>query len=191
MRWFVPVTLVLFVSSLIGSASARAAAADIKALIPAATAMSPDDFQKLATSAEGMKPSDFAEQSLTVMLLGVQRGRSEEAEKEFKWLFEGGMAKPSAIVDEISRQGPLLRKLGVRPEPITFVHADRITGCTCTVKADTATGTVSYQAPGLYEGKFDYIAKREKGKWQITELVMPARKTHIVRNAKGMWEKSK
>lgn len=189
MRCFVSVTVLVLLSLIAAGAGRADDAADIKALIPAATAMSLDDLKKLATATEGFKPSDFAEQSLTLILLSVQRGRSEEAEKEFKWLSE--TADPRAVVDEMRRQGPILKKLGLHLEPFTCVRADRITGCTCTVKEDTATGTVSFQVPDLYAGKFDYVAKRNQGKWQIVELMMPARKIHIVRNEKGTWSPRK
>ena len=45
---------------------------------------------------------------------------------------------------------------------MTLVHADRIRGVTCEVKGDTATGTVSYEVPKLYRGKFNYVAQRHR-----------------------------
>ena len=69
-----------------------------------------------------------------------------------------------------------------------MIHADRITGCTCEVQGDTATGVVSYKVPKLYQGQIEYVAKRKGDTWEITEFIMPVRKIHVVRSKKGAWE---
>ena len=62
--------------------------------------------------------------------------------------------------------------VGVSQGPATMIHAGRITDCTChQVNGDQYAGTVSYEVPKLYRGKFDYVAKRNGGKWQITRTV--------------------
>ena len=75
--------------------------------------------------------------------------------------------------------------------PVTFLHADRITGCTCEVNGDTAKGTVSFEVPELYRGKVDYAAKRKDGTWQIQEFIMSAYDIHVIRNEEGKWQKVK
>ena len=75
------------------------------------------------------------------------------------------------------------------PNYATFIHADRITRCTCTAKGDAASGTVHFRVSDLYEGDVDYLAKRQKGKWHITEFRLPRYGFRVVRNPKGLWKK--
>ena len=63
----------------------------------------------------------------------------------------------------------------------------RITGCTCQSTPTRPAGTVTYEVPKLYRGKFNYVAKRNGSKWQITELSMSAYKIHLVRGEDGKW----
>jgi len=73
--------------------------------------------------------------------------------------------------------------------PVTFIHADRITDCSCKVDGDQATGTVTFKVPKLYQGKVDYMARRTDDKWQIVEFTMPGRDIHVVRGDDGNWKK--
>ena len=73
--------------------------------------------------------------------------------------------------------------------PVTFIHADRITDCSCKVDGDQATGTVTFKVPKLYQGKVDYMARRTDDKWQIVEFAMPGRDIHVVRGDDGKWKK--
>jgi hypothetical protein len=68
-----------------------------------------------------------------------------------------------------------------------MIHADRITDCTCTVDGDTATGTVSFMVPKLYQGQVNYVARRREGKWKIEEFIMPLHKIHIAVADNGKW----
>jgi hypothetical protein len=75
----------------------------------------------------------------------------------------------------------------VWPYPRTLVVRDHITAFTCEVAGDAAKGSVRYEVANLYRGKFDYVATRSGGSWEISELSMPARKIHLVRNEDGDW----
>jgi hypothetical protein len=159
--------------------SARAADVDeIRKLIPAAAAMSLKDFDKLATSATTPKPSDLQQKTLTLMLLTVKAATTDEkALEEFRYL--NGVPKPSQLAKEITRFVYGRGRFRIALGPVTMIHADRITDCTCNVEGDKATGRVSFRVPNLFEGKVNYVARRREGKWRIEEFFMPAHQIHI------------
>jgi hypothetical protein len=166
------------VSLLVGCADD---AARIKALIPAATAMPQEYWDKTANSDTPLKASDIDERPLTTMLLTFgpkARPRTKEAKEEFGGI-DGRPMKASSYREEISRRTDGL---------VTLVHADRITEFTCEVDGDTAKGTVAFEVPELYRGKFEYVARRSRGNWAITETAMPANGIHVVRDQQGKWK---
>jgi uncharacterized protein (TIGR03067 family) len=171
-------------------------AEEIRRLVPAATAMPAEDFVKIAHEGESPK-APLREASLTHLFLRmrpppVKDPRRKAMDEEFMLTTGSGQVLPASTIEaEIYRPsspGAKIAAAGVTPAgPVTLVHADRIRGVTCEVKGDTATGTVSYEVPKLYRGKFNYVAHRTSGAWQITELTMPAWGIHAVRNNHGTW----
>ena len=148
--------------------------------------MSLSDFDKLATSATAPKPSDVEQKSLTLMLLTLKVTEDEKAQAEFRFLTDVA-PKPNQLANEITRfvrgRGRLRFALG----PVTILHADRITDCTCIVEGDKATGKVSFRVPKLLEGKVNYVARRTEGKWRIEEFEIPAHDVHIIRTKDNKW----
>ena len=155
-------------------------AEQIKKLIPAATAMSRQDFTAMATSTQTPKKSNFEDKSLTLMIytLRIVTEEDEKSKEEFQFLSD--TPRPADLAKETLRG---------RFSLATAIHADRITDITCEVDGDKATGTVSFKAPDLYQGQVAYVAARSEDKWQIMEFSMPARKIHIVRDESGQWKK--
>jgi hypothetical protein len=178
----------LFVGCLFTSIQVAAAddAAEIKKLVPAASAMSKADFEKLAHSDTALKASDVEDKSLTFMLLAVRMRDDAKAREQFRYIAPGPI-RPSELVAEIYRT---LNLGGTRVPlgPVTMIQADRITGLTCTVEGDTAKGTISFEVPKLYTGKVDYVARKAKGKWRIEEFHMPAYEIHVALGKNGKWE---
>ncbi len=160
--------------------------ANIRALIPASSAMSKKDFDRLAMLAAPAL-AQFDDKSLTVVMLMQMGKRSDDKEKqkEFQLLGEGA-ARPDVLAGEISR--PVrIGGLTISKGPITIIHADRITDFTCRIKDNTATGTVSFKLPKICQGKVRYVARRTGDTWRIEEFIMPAHKIHVIRNPKGKW----
>ena len=156
-------------------------AARIKALIPAATAMPQADWERMAHSDTPLKVSDIKQRPLTTMLLAFRPEalpRTKEAKEEFEGI-DGRQMKASSVAEEIGRRSDCL---------VTFVHADRITDFTCEVSGDTAKGTIAFEVPEMYRGKFEYVARRMGGNWAITETAMPANGIHVVRDERGKWK---
>jgi hypothetical protein len=162
-------------------------AAEIKKLIPSASAMKRADFERLV-SAAAPRVDLIEEKTLTLMILSIKI-TSEEAEKkrdEFQFLTEGGAARASDLANEIYR-ATRIGKFRLVTSPVTAIHADRIADLTCEVRDATAEGVVSFAVPKLYQGKARYLARRSNGKWCIDEFMMPAHGIHVVRNAKNHW----
>jgi len=164
-------------------------AAAIKALIPEASAMAREDFEKLARSPTGPRGSDLKDKSLTLMLFALRPKDGADAKEQFQFQGEG-VAKASDIAREIYRMGLRIGKVQLLKGPVTFIHADRITDFTCDVKGDAARGTVSFKVPDLYQGKVGYLARRKDGQWRIEEFIVPAYDIHVRRSEEGTWEKA-
>ena len=158
----------------------------IRKLIPAASAMARQDMDKLARSHTIPKASDIEEKSLTLMFLTLPLTDDKEAKEQFRYLTKV-IPPPADIAREFYRGDLRVGKVTLSKGPVTCIHADRITDCTCKVDGDVAKGTVSFEVPRLYKGKVEYVAKRKDDKWQIEEFIMSAYGIHVVRNARGMW----
>jgi len=160
-------------------------AAQIRKLIPEASAMARQDLEKLASSPTAPKASNIVEKSLTLILLALEPKDDDPAKEQFQFL-EKGISHLPQIVEEICRG--LESPEGAKPGgPVTFIHADRITDFTCEADGDTASGAVSFEMPELCQGKVNYVARRRDGSWHIEEFTMPAYDVQIVRDGKGMW----
>jgi hypothetical protein len=160
-------------------------AAEIKRLVPEATAMSRADFEKLAKSSTTPRLDDIADKSLTLHVLALEATGDAEASRDFHLLGES-VPSPAQLAEEIYR-GKRLFGLSVPGGPVTAIHADRIQEVTCDVDGDRATGEIKFQTPMLYEGRVEYVATRSDGKWRIVELSIPSRRVHIVRGDAGKW----
>ena len=164
-------------------------AKEIRQLIPSATAMQRADMEKLAT-AEAPKYEDFEDKSFTLQILWMKTSKDLTAEQREEFNMFSETPKPSDLMNEIYR----VRKIGrlvIPLGPVTAIHAERITDFTCEVDGKTASGTVKFKVPNLYEGKVDYIAQRTDDEWHIAEFLMPAYKIHIVRGDDGKWVEQK
>ena len=158
----------------------------IRKLIPAAAAIKRQDMEKLATG-KTARSSDIKDKSLTfVLLLDLKPKDGKEAKEQYQDLMKGAV-DPTVIVQELYRGDRGIGNIILLRGPVTLIHADRITACTCKVDGDTAKGTVSFEVPKLCKGKVQYIARRKDDRWRIEEFIVPAYDIHIVRNAKGMW----
>lgn len=185
MRCLLPFTAILCLSVLSGKMAAAADQDEIKRAIPADSAMMEADFDKLAMSETSPKRSDVEDKSLTLILLTLQVKNDAKAKQQFRYLTKVP-PKPSELAVEICHQ----RRTGKRiilQQPITFLQAHHIRDFTCDVQADRASGTVSFMAPNLYEGKVEYAAGKFAGKWFITEFKMPAYDITLVRGNDGLW----
>ena len=178
----------LFVGCLFTSIQVAGAddAAEIKKLVPAASAMTKADFEKLAHSETSPKASDVEDKSLTLMLLTLKMRDDVTARAQFRYLAQGPI-KMSDLVAEIYRTLNLGRTR-VLLAPVTMLQANRITELTCAVEGDTAKGTIAFEVPKLYAGKVDYVARKAGGKWRIEEFHVPAYEIHVMLGKSGKWE---
>jgi len=179
---------------LFGAAStAFAADADceaIKRAIVLDSAITHEDLKKIASADRPPKPDDCEDQSLTFMLFVFVGSDEEKAKEDFKQLKQGRFV-PADVAGEVAR----MRREDVRfipYEPLTFIHLDRITDCTCAVNGEVAEGVVSFRTPGLYEGKACYRAfKAASGDWYVHEFSMPSLGIDLVFKRdgdRGVWK---
>jgi hypothetical protein len=186
--------IAMLLSLVVCSAALTAFAADadceaIKRAIVLDSAITYEDLKKIGVADRPPKPDDCEDQSLTFMLFVFVGSDQEKTKEDFKPLKEGRFA-PADVAGEVAR----MRREDVRRiayEPLTFIHLDRITDCTCTVNGEVAEGVVSFRAPGLYEGKARYRAfKAGSGDWYIQEFSMPSLDINLVFKRdgdRGVW----
>ncbi len=161
-------------------------AAQIREQVPIAAAIPRDDLKKLATSDAPMA-ADFESQNLTLTLMWLPLSDDEKLLAEFRYLGDGP-PRPSKLAAEISRQvgaGSFSVALG----PATIIHADRIKDMTCKVEGEAARGTIKFEAPDLYAGQVDYVARKAGDRWQIVEFHLPARGIRLALDERGVWRR--
>jgi hypothetical protein len=188
MRFLLP-CFVGMSSLLLASAALADDADDIQVLIPHAAGMARADFEKLAKAPKAPKAGDVKEKSLTLMLFTAVPKDDERAKQRFHYL-TASAPKPAQLADEMYRSTIVAGARAVLL-PITVIHADRITKLTCDVKGDTATGVVSFEAPKLYAGQADYVARKRDGVWQIEEFALPEYDIRIKLADDGKWREKK
>jgi hypothetical protein len=157
-----------------------------KALIPEAAGSPSADFQKIAEAATGVpdyRPSNG--ESLTWWLLTYAPGPNAPVPTSVKFLGKGPV-DPAALARAI--MGPK-DKDGKFRKYASIIQPEYITECTCKVDGDTATGTVTFKADKVYEGKVEYTARKKDGKWRIEEFRVPDVKFTTTLGADGKWAK--
>ena len=160
------------------------AAAEIRQLIPAAAGIRLADFVVFASSGDAPKPEQFKEHPLTLGLMNCWK-YDDEIQAVYRAQFEEfcfltpGDPDPAQIGQVMAASSWLGYCSMIQPEYITDL--------TCRTDAQTAQGTVSFQVPGLFQGKVRYAARRIAGAWQITEFQMPARTWKFARDQQGSW----
>jgi hypothetical protein len=163
-----------------------------KALIPDASGVSSAELQKIA--AAGSDPTKYRPSngdSLTWLVLNYAPGPgAPKNPTSFRFLED--TANPANVAGPARLAGAIMgpkdkdgkfRKFG------TVIQPEYITDCTCKVDGDTATGTVTFKAEKVYEGKADYTARKKDGKWRIEEFRLPDLKITVALGADGKWAK--
>ena len=172
LRWLVVLLCLLNASAVVMAHAADADVEAIKRAIVMDSAMTREDMLKVAGSEKALELTDLEDQSLTFMLFVFLASDKEKKQADFQPLMEGEFG-PVSIANEVGRVRRRDRRL-IPYEPMTCIHLDRITDCTCKIDGDTATGTVSFKVPGLYEGKAQFYAERHDGDWFICKFSMPS-----------------
>ncbi len=156
----------------------------IRKLVPTATAMRREDFEKIARAPRPTKDS-VKEQSLTWVLFSLDlKGKKS---LQFRYLTEPA-PHPSELANEVYRQIGSGR-FAVLTAPVTMIQANRITKLTCQVQDDSAQGKISFRVPKLYAGEVDYVAEKRESGWVITDFTMSDFDVHIRRHEDGRWKR--
>jgi hypothetical protein len=148
--------------------------------------MSAKELQDLVQSAN--PSADFKPKngySLTWAILSYAPG-SDTPKNPTSFKFADEFPNPAKLAAAIS--GPK-NMLGKYRSTATVIQPEYITDCTCKVDGNTATGTVTFKAPKVYEGKAEYTARKKDGTWRIEEFQLPDLKITISLGADGKWVK--
>jgi hypothetical protein len=154
-------------------------------LLPSAASMSSADFEKLAT-ASSPSPETIENQTLTWVLLTLNPLKTsyENATvlEDFNFPTGNALPQPSQIAEVIYKS----KAKGYA----TFLQPDLITDCSCQSDGDTANGFVTFSAPDLFTGKVQFIARRNEGKWQIEEFLLPNYGIKTTLGTDNQWHQS-
>jgi hypothetical protein len=161
--------------------------AKARALIPAAAGMPAAELAKVAADpvpgADRFRPSNG--DSLTWLVLNhAPPADAAKAPQSFRFLEE--FPNPAKIAQAIA--GPK-DVFGKHRATATLIQPEYVTDCTVTADGDTATGTVAFTAPGVYEGRAEFTARRRDGAWRVEEFRLPDAKIATARGADGKWVK--
>ena len=187
LRWLVVLLCLLNASAVVMAHAADADVEAIKRAIVMDSAMTREDMLKVMLKVTGpeiaLELTDLEDQSLTFMLFVFLASDKEKKQADFQPLIEGEFG-PVSIANEVGRVRRRDRRL-IPYEPMTCIHLDRITDCTCKIDGNTATGTVSFKVPGLYEGRSQFYAERLDGDWFICKFSMPSLDVDIARELRA------
>ncbi len=156
-----------------------------KPLIAEAAGMPADEFQKLGSADDPSKFRSAKGDSLTWLALSYAPG-PDGPKNPTSFQFLGDAINPAKVANAIS--GPK-DKDGKYRKYASLIHPEYITDCTCKVDGNTATGTVTFRAEKVYEGKVEYTAKKKDGQWRVEEFRLPDFKITIALGADGKWTK--
>ncbi|MEO2020778.1 MAG: hypothetical protein ABGX05_03050 [Pirellulaceae bacterium] len=153
-------------------------------LLPAAASMSSADFERLATSQTVPDWGSIKSKTLTLILFTMKMTKANADNQalleEFHWAAD--FPHPSEIAEMIYKS----KAKGYA----TFLQPNLITHCTCDSDGDTASGFVTFHAPDLYAGKVQFIARRNEGKWQIEEFLLPNYGIKTTLGTDNQWHQS-
>jgi hypothetical protein len=156
-------------------------------LIPEAAGMPGEELRKLGEERGG--PTKFDPPNGTSLTWFVLTFAPESKAKEptsFRFHVQDGAVNPAKVLGAVAGPKDEDGKYG---KTATLIQPEYITDCTCKVKGDTATGTVSFKAEKVYEGKVKYNARKKDGTWRIEEFHLPDLKVTLVLGADGKWAK--
>ena len=155
-----------------------------KNLIPEAASLpAVDALQFAQVDLSKFKPS--VGDALTWVVLSHMPG-PDTPKNPTSFRFVGETLAPTAIAKAI--EGPK-DKDGKTRKWVSLIHPEYITECTCKVDGATATGTVTFKAEKVYEGKVEYTARKKDGKWRVEEFRLPEFKITTVLGPDGKWVK--
>ncbi len=171
----------------LGAAEAPSDEEQIRGLIPRATAIDREVWEKITRASQTPTMESFNDRSLSAELFLLDDKTAENSNGTFRFLGER-LRRPDKLVKEMS-PGIDDGRSRVDAKPITMIHAERITSFLVTIDGDKATGSLKFRVPELYEGQANFVATRNSSKWQIIEMSMPKVGIHIARDATGRWRR--
>jgi hypothetical protein len=170
--------------------SAAEVAEHIKKLVPEASScpnqawMAFSDRPPRMDDLEKHKLRENANHPLSLVLFAMEAERSGQGgPPKDKDTFVIDKNEPKKVAEALSKSAS--KGYG------TLLQPEFLRECRCVVNKVKATGTVAFQAEGVYHGRVEYTARRINGKWQIEEFRLPGYGLKIALDAKGLWKVSK
>lgn len=152
----------------------------IRSQIPRATAMSTDNWNRLAGANRHLQLEEFHSQPLTLAILLSVRVSAASETQNSELQFYKTTPQPSKLVDVMSRTAP--------KGYCTLVQEAFIKNVTCDVNGDAAFGTITFECPGFYQGAVRYQATSSDGMWELRRFHMPAYHMSVELDEHGTWK---
>jgi len=115
--------------------------------------------------------------------LAARKARQAAREAEFRCLVGEPSGGRQRICDALLPR----QARGARDAYASLIRPEYITRLTRRVDGDAVTGTVHYEAKGVYRGRADYTARRGPKGWRVVEFRLPAHRTGTRLHDGGLW----
>ncbi len=160
----------------------------VKELVAEATGIANEDWVKIATATELPTPSSMDNQSLSLILFSMAEiepqefaSKAPDFSRDFHYLTPN-IPKPAEIAKAIW----ISKSKGYA----SFIQPEYVTDATVNIANDSAHGSVSFKATGLYEGRVNYVARQTESHWRIEELHLPNSGLSLQRSDGGEWKRA-
>ncbi len=158
----------------------------IRRLIPTAAGMPAETFVEFASGTAAPSMSDLTGHGVSTSIMILRIVLPKEAMEVLypkmveELQFTSDTPHPDAFAAALLRTMPL--------GYASMIARQDITGVTCNVDGNSASGEVTFEVPDVYGGKFSYVARRTGDSWRITEFRLPARSWRFVLDDDGTWK---
>ena len=156
----------------------------VKALVSEAAGIPNDDWAKLTAGTELPTPDSLASKPLSFILFSLDPAalakKKPEATKDFRYLTER-LPKPNKIGQAMW----VSKTKGYA----SFIQPEYVTKVTVHTENNTARGEVAFEAPDLYAGRVNYVARKSPDGWRVEGFHLPNYGISIHRTKDDIWKR--
>jgi hypothetical protein len=152
-------------------------------LVSEAASIPNNEWAEMASGSAALSPSSSNNLSLSLIFFGLFSQSLDEIDGHPTAADDFHYAEPRAKPYQIAQAIWISKEKGYA----SFIQPEYITDCSVQQEANTAHGTVTFSASGLYSGRVNYVARRAKDTWMVDEFHLPNLGVSLQRDDEGKW----
>ena len=152
-------------------------------LVSEAASIPNNEWAEIASDSAAPSPSSSNNLSLSLIFFGLFSQQIDEVDGHPNAAADFHYAEPRAKPYQIAQAIWISKEKGYA----SFIQPEYITDCSVQQEANTAHGTVTFSASGLYSGRVNYVARRAKDTWMVDEFHLPNLGVSLQRDDEGKW----